>query len=326
MKTDSIHDSALNWFVRLRDADAPEAAWLEFMTWLEADPAHARAYDRIEQTWAALDASPAPSTDTNNIIVAPIAANDVGPRRDGKRFGRAWLAPFAASAAAAVMAVGLWPEISGQGRFQSYRTDDVPREITLSDGTEIAMNRHSELRVRIGSQRRDVTLADGEVAFDVAHDAQRPFIIAANDHQVRVLGTAFNVVNHDGQFSVGVSRGLVAVSGTGFAQPVHLSAGHRVVQTGGTAAVTSAVDGNETTAWRQGVLVYREADLNAVAEDLSRYFNKPVSVSTSARALRFTGALRIGDEATMLRQLQDFVPIQVIRANDGIQLTARDGA
>jgi len=327
MTTTHTHDQALNWFVRLSDPDAPEAAWLEFQTWLEADPANSKAYDLIEQVWVALDEAAAETVPaTAEIVVAPIAANDSGPIFGRRRMGRAWLAPLMATAAAAVMVVGLWPEISGEGRFQTYSTAEAPREVVLSDGSRLSMNRHSEIRARVGSRDRAVELKDGEVAFDVTHDADRPFVIAADDHEVRVLGTAFNVLNHNGRFAVDVTRGLVAVSGQGMPEALQLAAGDRVDQTGADAAVVSAGDPAEASAWRQGVLIYRETDLGTVADDLSRYLNKPVSISPSARALRFTGALRIGDEATMLRQLQDFVPIRVTRANDGIQLTARDGA
>lgn len=151
MTTSHIHDQALSWFVRLGDADAPESAWLEFRTWLEADPAHREAYALIEQVWVALeDDAPA------NVAIASIAANDAGPVLGRTRFNRAWMtAPLLAAAAAAVMVVGLWPEISGEGRFRAYSTDDATREIVLSDGSRLSMNRHSDLRVRIGARGRD---------------------------------------------------------------------------------------------------------------------------------------------------------------------------
>ena len=320
MTTSNTHDQALNWFVRLSDADAPESAWLEFQAWLEADDAHAKAYDLIEQVWVALD-----EPTSAEVIVAPVAANDAGPVRGRFRSSRAWLTPLMATAAAAVMVVGLWPEISGEGRFKTYSTDDATREVVLSDGSHLSMNRHSDLRVRIGARDREVAMTGGEVAFDVTHDADRPFVIAADNHEIRVLGTAFNVLSHDGRFAVGVRRGRVAVSGAAMPQTVSLGGGDQLVQDGAGAPVVSSVEPEQTSAWRGGVLVYRQSDLGTVAQDLSRYLNKPVSISTSARALRFTGALRIGDEDTMLRQLQDFVPIRATRENDGIRLTARDG-
>ena len=320
MMNPTQHDEALNWFVRLSDPDAPESAWLEFETWLEADADHRKAFDLIEQVWVALDEQPAAE-----VLIAPIAANDAAPAQ-GRPFYRApWFGGLAATAAAAVLAVGLWPEISDAGRIATYTTDDAPREVVLSDGSRLSMNRHSALTVRLGAREREVAMDRGEVAFDVTHDADRPFLIETTGHEIRVLGTAFNVLSDGGRFSVGVQRGLVAVSGASMSRPVRLAVGQQLVQSGAKAPVVSDIAPDQAFGWREGVLIYREADLATVAEDLSRYLDKPVNVSESARALRFTGALRIGDEATMLGQLQDFVPIRAVQANDEIRLTARDG-
>jgi transmembrane sensor len=327
MTTQSIQDQALGWFARLNDADAPESDWLEFQAWLEADPEHGRSYTLIEQLWVTLDDAAAGASPAGQIVVVPVAANDAGPAREPRWLrGRRWLAPLLAVAATTVLTIGLWPEISGAGRFRSYATTDAPLEVTLSDGSRLSLNRHSSVRTRIGNRGRTVTLTEGEVAFDVAHDVDRPFVIDADNHTVRVLGTAFNVLSHDDRFSVGVSRGLVSVSGRSMPDTIRLGAGEQVDQTGANAPVVSQTPPEQTSAWRKGVLIYNEADLATVSDDLSRYFGKPVNISPSARALHFTGALRIGDEATMLRQLQEFLPIQVTQDSRGILLTTRDGA
>ena len=107
------------------------------------------------------------------------------------------------------------------------------------------------------------------------------------------------------------------------ASPVHLAVGQQIEKVGEEKAVLSRVDPQRASSWRQGVLIYRNAPLAEVADDLSRYLDKPVTLSPSAEPLRFTGALRIGDESTMLEQLQDFVPIRTTRSSTGIGLTAR---
>lgn len=181
MTTTLAHDQALDWFVRLSDPDAPETVWMDFQTWLEADPAHRQAYDLIEQVWVALD----DATSADEVDAHPLVANDACPEpgRDrmetrARRSSPPWL-PLMATAAAAVLVAGLWPELSGVGRFQTYSTTDAPRELVLSDGSRLSMNRHSDLRVRIGKRDREVILSDGEVAFDVTPDADRPFVVAA---------------------------------------------------------------------------------------------------------------------------------------------------
>jgi transmembrane sensor len=173
-----------------------------------------------------------------------------------------------------------------------------------------------------------VYLTDGEAAFDVAHNANRPFTIAAGDHSVRVLGTAFNVLSHGDHFAVSVERGIVAVTPAGPAASkpaaVRLVAGQKIAQSGMQTPTLSQVAADQTSMWRQGMLVYRDAELDDVADDLSRYFDKPVTVDPSAGALHFTGALQVGDEATMLKQLQDFVPLRVIRSSTDVRLSGRD--
>ena len=307
-----IEEEALRWFVQLSDADAPAAAWLAFQDWLERDEAHRLAYEAVELTWVDLDGTE----------VAPVplrvAANDTGSISR-----RAWLFPSVAAAAAVVLSIGLWTQISGSDGVQTYRTDDTARTIALSDGSQVYLNRHSDMTVTMKGGDRSVTLADGEAAFDVAHDATRPFVVTASGRRVRVLGTAFNVLNHDGRFSVSVERGVVAVTPASSRTPVRLTVGQKIDQTGDAASVLSRIDPARASTWRQGVLIYRNASLAEVADDLSRYLDKPVTVSSSAQPLHFTGALRVGDEATMLKQLQDFVPVQTTRSSTGIGLTAR---
>ncbi len=324
-----IETQALEWFVRLSDVDAPASDWLSFQDWLEADDSHRLAYDAIERTWVELDAVPVgavPAEVTVLPVAAPAFANDEDVSPAARRAARrrpAWLFPSVAAAAAAALVVGIWPQIDGVGPVQTWHTDAEPRTVTLDDGSRIVMNRHSDLSVRMDRKARTVTLSEGEAAFDVAHNPARPFTITAGQHSVRVLGTAFNVLNHGEHFSVGVERGVVAVTPAGGATSaaVRLVAGQKIDQTGMQTPTLSQVAADQTSMWRQGMLVYRDAVLSDVADDLSRYFDKPVTVDASARSMHFTGALRVGDEATMLKQLQDFVPVRATRSSTDVRLS-----
>ncbi|WP_439472395.1 FecR family protein [Brevundimonas sp.] len=309
-----IDEQARGWFVRLNGPDAPEADWLAFQDWIEADDAHRLAYDRVEALWVALEDVPASALPANEDLPRP--------RRQASRPG--WLLPGVGIAAAVLLAVGVWPMLNG-GDLQTYRTTSAPQTVRLEDGSTVYLNRHSEMRVRMRPGRREVSLTDGEAAFDVTHDTRRPFVIAADDHSVEVLGTAFNVVNHDGRFSVSVERGVVGVTPANSRTPLRLKAGQRVDQVSNAAAVLSTVDPATASAWRDGVLVYRRASLGEVGDDLSRYLDKPVNVSQSARELRFTGVLRVGDEKIMLEQLRELVPVEVSRSPEGVELTRRGG-
>lgn len=308
-----VEEAALGWFTHLRDDRASAADWRAFADWVAASPAHGAAYDELERLWVELD-------DIEPAGMAPPvpAAND--NRRPARR--RGWLYPAAGIAAAALLAVGLWPLMINPAKV--YRAEDQPLAVRLADGSHVQLNRHSEMWVRLEAGSRRVVMWDGEAAFEVVPDAARPFVVEADGREVRVLGTAFNVVSHDGAFSVGVERGVVAVKVRAVSTPVRLTAGGRIRQADDAAPQIDAVDPASVATWKSGVLVYRAASLDEVGRDLSRYFDKPVKVSASAQGLRFTGALRIADEKAMLDQLRDFMPVDVQSDSAEVRLTSRE--
>lgn len=313
-----IDEKALHWFVALRDEAAGDDVWFGFQSWLEASPAHALAYDAVERLWVDMDAADAAPVDAHQ----PGPVIDFAAARDRRAQRRPrWLGAGLGVAASVTLAVGLWMWMAPNG--QTYATTDAPMTVALEDGSHVYLNRHSRLDVRFDDERRAVSLAEGEAAFDVAHDPAHPFVVAAGAHQVEVLGTAFNVLNHGDDFAVAVERGVVAVT-PAKAPRVRLTAGQALTQTAQQTPALAHVAPERASAWRQGVLVYRDRPLGEVADDLSRYLDKPVVLSTSARALRFTGALRIGDEAVMLQQLQDFLPIRIDASANAVRVDARE--
>ncbi len=223
-----IDEQARRWFVSLREPEAAEEAWLAFQDWLEADDAHRLAYDRIERIWLACDEPNA----------APETANDALPqfrtRRSAAQGTRRWLLPVMGMAAAVVLAFGL---LGRPTPLQTFHTDGESRTVVLEDGSRIVLNRHTTLSVRMESGSRRITMADGEATFDVTHDLDRPFVIAAGDQNVRVLGTAFNVLSHSGKFAVGVERGVVEVVPARDRTPLRLVAGQKLEQIGNGAPV-----------------------------------------------------------------------------------------
>ncbi len=72
---------------------------------------------------------------------------------------------------------------------------------------------------------------------------------------------------------------------------------------------------DDAFAWTHGQLVYADRPLDAVARDLARYGGGTVSVDPALRDIRVTGVIRIGDPATLDRQLEQLLPIRIERHN-----------
>lgn len=313
---ETLRMEAANWFVRLQADDAPEAEWLAFRDWLEADPAHADAYAAVEQVWVSLDGLDLPT----EARVVPLM-----PRRTAPVSTRRW-AIFGAGATAAAAALAAVLVLPQQGATAYVAPAAQPRTVELADGSHLYLNRATQVRVALKTERRTVEFVDGEADFDVAHDPARPFVIAAGDRQIRVVGTEFNVLRHDGRLTVTVKRGVVAVTGDADhpAQPVTLTAGQQLDHVeGSNLTKVSQVDPQDALGWRRGVLVYRDRPLAEVSADLGRYLPTPVRVDPSAQGLKFTGLLFIDNEDAMMRRLEAFLPVTAERTSTEIRLKAR---
>jgi transmembrane sensor len=293
---------------------ASEADWTAFEVWLDQSPAHGRAYDEVEELWLAFD-------DTK-----PAAHVTPAPRTPPRRGSSPWPWALAASLVLAVGA-GLWLSSSTAPAAEIYTTaKGATREIALADGSRVRLNTASRISVRLTRGERDVGIDEGEAAFDVAKDPRRPFVIAAGDRQITVVGTEFNVLRHDGRLTVTVRRGVVAVSttGSGARRVADLTPGLSLQHREGDAAdLVAPGDPRQAFAWTQNQLVFADAPLSAVVEDLNRYFPTPIFVSPDAGRLRLTAAMQIDNEEAVLRRLGGFLPVRYVQAGGAYHLGLR---
>jgi transmembrane sensor len=304
---------AADWLVRLQSGDAGDDDLAELTTWLEASPEHGRAYARAEALWAELDGL------KGTAVPAPA-------RLPPRRFSWVPYAGAALAAGLAAVAVLAVQRPAPPEPAQVYATaKGQSRALVLADGSKVQLNSGSEIRVRLGRRERSVELADGEAAFDVAHDTGRPFVVSAGDREVRVLGTEFDVLRYGGKLAVTVRRGVVEVrppaAGGASGDAVRLTPGQQLVhREGGDEATVQSVDPAIAFAWKSGDLVYRDQALGDVVADLNRYFAVPLRVQGPAAELRFTGLLKLDEEDAVVRRLQAFLPIAVDRSPEAVTL------
>jgi transmembrane sensor len=321
-----VAEEAARWFARLQGEAATGDDWLAFERWLQSSPAHAKAYDRLEGLWVDLDYAPVARDLGGRPLLAARRRTPVRAVR--RQLGRrAWLAAGAAIAAglAVAVGVGLW---SPRVATQTYETAaGQTRDITLADGTHIRLNAASKIAVSLGRDARRVQMADAEAAFDVTHDAKRPFLIRVGDRQVRVVGTEFNLRHRADLLDLTVRRGTVEVRPADEleAQPTRVSVGQELTHVAGqVGSILKVADPDQAFAWTNGQLIYRDQPISDVAADLTRRFGKPVRIADArTAALRFSGVLVTDSEAAVLRRLEAYAPVRVERTSDAIILHHR---
>lgn len=93
-------------------------------------------------------------------------------------------------------------------------TKTSQERITLPDGSNIILEPQSSIRFSsyFNTSVREIYL-EGEGFFEVTHNAQKPFIVYANEVTTKVLGTSFTIkaFREDKTVSVAVKTGRVAV-------------------------------------------------------------------------------------------------------------------
>jgi len=261
----TITETALGWAVRT--GDPAFADWDAFMLWLEANPAHARAYD--EAMAAVADAA--------DTIAASGPANDDAPEDQAHAVPghparpriarRAWLGSAVAACIALVGAVWMF-----QGeRRDLYTVATAPgetRAVTLDAGTRIELAGGTAV-VFDRADHRFARLDKGQALFTVRHDAARPFEVAVGEERLVDIGTVFDVNRDGGALSVAVSEGAVQFDPGG--ADVRISPGEVLRRPAAGGAYTlSAIALARVGEWREGRLTFEAATLEEVAAQLRR--------------------------------------------------------
>ncbi len=270
---------AVAWHLRLPDAGASD--WQAFTLWLEADPAHAAAYDALACADAELDDALTPPD--WSAAVPPAAANDDRPVSRGR-----WaLAAFGGLAAAGLVGVMLPLETDPAIRMVETPAG-VRRAVVLADGSRIELNGGTRLTIDDSASRR-VTLERGEAIFRVTHDAAHPFVVQSGAMRLQDVGTVFNVAR------VGPHLGVQVAEGAVMFQPEHerimLAAGAALSHVDGEAPRMSGIAVDDVGSWRKGRLVFQQTPVRLVAAALERSTGSIVTVAPDLSETPFTGSI-----------------------------------
>ena len=322
---DARRAAAADWLVRLQapDLDAGEA--LAFDAWLTEHPANPAAYDAVLAVTLEVDA--ASERIARAIDAAP--ARRLGRGRS-QAFRHGWLVA-GGLAAAATIALAVMPFSAFEAGTQTFATaKGEHRTVKLADGSTVDLNAGSQLSVTLARNERRVVLPEGEAVFDVAADKARPFLIAAGDRTVRVVGTRFDVRRRSGLLSVTVERGVVEVrpnaEAAGAAYRLH--PGQRLDHVEGAPGVqVSAVDPAQVFSWKSGRLIYRDQPLGEVVADLNQQFPRPILLEDPALAqIRVSGVLVLDSQDAVIRRLALLAPIRALPSAQGIVLRSDPAA
>ncbi|MBO6661123.1 MAG: FecR domain-containing protein [Roseivirga sp.] len=157
-------------------------------------------------------------------------------------------------------------------------------EFTLPDGSVVTLKKGATLKYPEEFEDERRVTFEGEAFFDVVSNPQKPFIINADDTETMVLGTSFNLktaTSHTG-FELVLVEGKVSFSTPN--EKVVLTPGQRVAL-GPNGLLEKTENTNRNfQAWQTGTLVFENAKMSDVFQDIGNAYNVRFEMENAAFA------------------------------------------
>lgn len=202
-----------------------------------------------------------------------------------------------------------------------FNTIETPRggqyQVNLPDGTKVWLNAGSSLNYPtvFASSSREVQLK-GEAYFEVAkriiNGERVPFMVKTATQVVEVLGTHFNINSYENEADTKTTllEGAVKV------RPVSSSAQNneagRILKPGeqsvlkGTSIKVSEVDTEEALAWKEGLFMFDNENLESIMRKVSRWYDVEVVFQDNGLLTKdFSGTVsRFGNVSQVLKKIE----------------------
>jgi transmembrane sensor len=275
-----IDAEAADWAARLDRGPLSAEDEAALQGWLDGDTRALGAFGRMRALALSSERARALGPDFDPASFEPAA---YVPRRRIMQVGGA------IAAAALISAGGAWQVLRHRGRFITGKGET--KVVALQDGSVVTLNTASEIQVSYSDTLRAVELVRGEALFDVAKNKSRPFVVAAGDTSVRVVGTSFSVRRIDtAPVQVLVREGTVEVfKPAQDTKPVRISANSMAVaQADNMQAIATmplpAAQLHRQMAWQNGQIAFEGETLARAAEEFSRYSDTRIVIEDSGLA------------------------------------------
>ena len=354
----AIRDQAAAWSDRLRHRGGDPALRADFERWYAAHPAHAEAFIRIDRAHGLARAA------AGTPAVAALEREMM--QRLSRRRRRQWGQRSLALAASLLLMTTVGLLAAGGNGFTRQAVQQLPtqarhllageryfhtaigehRAIALADGSTLTLNTGSRAVVRYGDGLRRVWLQTGQALFEVAKDADRPFVVTVRNRTITALGTAFDVrlTTHDlavtliegkvevAEVAVAAAEGaadappLTSHPAEGGAVTPHpsrltphvLSPGQQLlIAVANPQPLLRDADIKRTTSWRNGQLIFREDRLADAIDEINRYSNRKVELADPALGdLRVSGIVNTGNTAVFVETMVNYYPLRVLQASE----------
>ncbi|PIF45347.1 FecR protein [Chryseobacterium sp. 52] len=168
-------------------------------------------------------------------------------------------------------------------------------QVVLPDGSHVWLNAGSSIEYpnsfQLVKQRRIRLI--GEAYFEVAHNRAKPFIVSTEGQEVTVLGTQFNINSYadEGRTITTLAQGSVRLDVPKSKKTMLLTPGHQIINAMGRLSSQPA-DLEVALAWKEGRIYFKNAPLQQVLREISRWYNIEIEYHGNPGTKVFSGGIK----------------------------------
>lgn len=278
---DPLLNEALDWVVRLKSGDATEADLLALQRWREQSVDHEEAFRRAVRMWRLLGVA------ARELVNEGAANSDSPPRifafSPRRAISRRALLGGAVAASVATVAIirppfGLWPSL--EELSADYRTaKGERRKVVLGPDVSLELNTQTSVAVRSTQDAVRLELVSGQASIVASLPPTRPLVILAASGQITATQASFDARCIGGEVAVTCLEGSVEIRRKD--SSVRVQRGERVSYTEMEMTRSTPADPAQVTAWRSGLLIFHNAPLAEVVEEVNRYRPGKIIIANS---------------------------------------------
>lgn len=152
-------------------------------------------------------------------------------------------------------------------------------QLRLPDGTNVWLNASSSIRypIRFAENARNVYI-EGEAYLEVKKDAEKPFIVQADQTKITVLGTEFNISAYPEQKEVLTTliEGSVRLQKGETSRQLYPGQQARISKGEDEHIVVQSVDTEEVIAWKNGYFYFNNENIKSAMAKIARWYDVDV--------------------------------------------------
>lgn len=294
----AVLEAAARWYVELRCDASNETVREAHQRWLNADPGHRQAWERLGRLQDRFErVEPGIGRATLNSALLK--------RREVMKVLSLLIAAGATSTAT-------WRLTPLPSLMADIRTaTGEHRTLQLEDGSQLQLNTATAINVRYSATLRELQVVRGEILVETARDALgRPYIVHTPEGSVRALGTRFLVRSEDDQTRVCVLQHAVEVRAANALSPVRVEAGQQLLFSQGSVGSVQAAP-PQADAWTRSMLVVNNWRLEDLINELQRYRPGYLRSNEKVANLRISGTFHLQDIDAVLENLASTLPVRI---------------